>query len=225
MSGTSILVNAGEHEIAKAYTAGTITYHTAAAREEGRKKRSGDSTARAGVITAAAGGYAHHNAALLGKTAKAAGQIKTAGKFGVAAGAGLAVAGGVSSAVHGHRRKQHFKAAQAGRLEREPEIAKGLMKDLGVGGTGAAVGATLVAPRAAGAAVRKVGLKPIKAIASVLGKNYTLEPRNVPARRRGQRTHATMAGTRVGKSIREVTNQGGVDTLAKNAFGIVMRSI
>lgn len=115
--------------LAKAYTPGSITYHSAAAREEGRKKRSADSVARAGVVTAAASGYAHH-AASAGKI-EGAKAVKTAGKLGVAAGATLTAGGAVSSVVHGRRRAAHFRAAQAGRLEREPDIAKRFGVDMG----------------------------------------------------------------------------------------------
>lgn len=148
----SILVNAQEHEVSKAYTAGTITYHQAAASEEGRKKRAATSRAKTGVGIAAGGAYLHSNAGRIGHAAadhvaQASGDrdmvrhganvarnfkaIRGAGKVGVAGGAALAVSGAASAAVHGERRKKHFAAAQQGRLQREPAVIANPRKAIG----------------------------------------------------------------------------------------------
>lgn len=119
------LNNSRAGEVIKAYTPGTITYHQAAARDEGRKKRSSESVARAGAATAVGAAYTHaHAGDVASKLKIAPGQVKTGSKVAAVAGAAAAGAGVAGAVVHGVRRNRHFKAAQAGRLQREPEIAK-----------------------------------------------------------------------------------------------------
>lgn len=119
------LNNSRAGEVIKAYTSGTITYHQAAAREEGRKKRSSESVARAGAATAIGGSYAHTHADKVGSALRVKpAAVKSGAKAAIVAGGVAAGAGVASAAVHGVKRSKHFKAAQAGRLEREPAISK-----------------------------------------------------------------------------------------------------
>lgn len=119
------LNNSRAGEVIKAYTAGTITYHQAAAREEGRKKRSSESVARAGAATAVGAAYSHaHAGDVASKLKLKPSAVKTGSKAAAVAGVAAAGAGVAGAVVHGVKRNQHFKAAQAGRLEREPAISK-----------------------------------------------------------------------------------------------------
>lgn len=111
--------------VAKAYTPGTITYHSAAARDEGRKKRSAERVAQTGVAAVGAGAYLRRKGAThpgLPHASRAA--VRQAGAAGIAGGAALAAGGITSAVIHGKRRQKHFDAAQAGRLQREPAISK-----------------------------------------------------------------------------------------------------
>jgi hypothetical protein len=159
LGGAAVASQRRDRAISKAYTPGTITYHSAQATEEGRRQRQANKRTRTGAAVAAGGAALHVKAPEIAeamsneadkKSAQAGAndfarkvlrnhnvaantlKVRNVSRAGVAAGAGIAATGIAGSALHGHRRKKNFEAAQQGRLKREPAIAIGKSNQFGI---------------------------------------------------------------------------------------------